>query len=282
MARPAHILIRLAMAAVAVACADYVRAQVDEGADTFTEPSRKVDLVPAEPGILRVLKVREGDRVEKNQLVGSLDNEVQMLALAIAESNKAARGRVESATAEHNLRKTRLARLEELRATGHATQEEVDRATADLALAEGNLLTAREQQRIDELEYKKAQALVERRNLRSPIAGVVIKIDKREGDFVGGSGTPVLTIMQLDPLVVVFAVPRAQAETLRAGQKLRLVLPETNEKATGQAEFVSPVIDGDSQTVRVKVVIPNPDGKYTSGARCTLELDAAAAKGAAE
>jgi RND family efflux transporter MFP subunit len=241
--------------------------------ESFTEPYRKVDLTTSEVGLLARVYVREGDGVKKDQLLAALDSEVQQLAVEIAQANLAARGRLESALAERDLRKDRLSKLESLRKTGHATQDELERARADTAVAEANVLIAMEQRKVDELDYRRLLAIRERRNLRSPIDGTVVRVYREDADLVGGANAPVLTVMQLDPLRVSFSVPAARAAAFRAGDKRKVFFPETDEAAVAQVDFVSPVVDADSGTVRIKVLIPNPEGKYRSGSRCTLDLD---------
>jgi RND family efflux transporter MFP subunit len=243
--------------------------------ESFTEPFRKVDLTTSEVGLLAHVYVREGDSVKKDQLLAALDSEVQQLAVEIAQANLAARGRLESAVAERDLRKDRLSKLESLRKAGHSTQDELERARADMAVAEANVLIAMEQRKVDELDYRRLMAIRERRNLRSPIDGTVVRVYREDADLVGGANSPVMTVMQLDPLRVNFSVPAARAAAFRAGERRKLLFPETEEATVAQVDFVSPVVDADSGTVRIKLLIPNPEGKHRSGSRCTLDLDGA-------
>jgi RND family efflux transporter MFP subunit len=244
--------------------------------ESFTEPFRKLDLVPAESGILRTLSVKEGDRVAKEQQIGSLDSEIQEIALRIARQNVQSRGALDSATAERDMRRTRLQRLQELRNSGHATQEELDRALADLTVAEANLQTVLEKRKIDELECERIAAMIERRLLKSPLDGVVTRVYHEQADFVGQNGGPVLTIMQLDPLCVTFSIPNTVVGSLHPGQSIALMLPESNQNASGTVDFVSPVTEAESGTVRVKLSIKNSGGQLRCGVRCVLDLDAVA------
>ncbi len=179
-------------------------------------------------------------------------------------------GRLDAAVAERDLRKTRLGKLEALRPKGHATQEEVDRARADFEIAEANVLSAREQLAVDALEFKRTEALIERRTLRSPMDGIVTRIYREEREFIMASSPSVLTVVQLDPLRIVFSVPMVQSTSLQLGTTVPLALPDLHAKAEGTIEFVSPVVDAESGTVRVKVLLANPRGAYRSGIRCTF------------
>jgi len=245
----------------------------DQGIEGFTEPIRKLDLIPPEPGIIASLSVHEGDRVKKDQLLGSLDCDTQQVALEIAKANMAAHGKLDSAVAERDLRRWRLAKLQKLRAEGHANDEEVTRAADELAVAEANVLTALEQHATDALEVDRIASMIERRMMRSPFDGVVTRIFREEKEFVGSNNTPVLTIMQLDKLRVIFTIPTALAVRLKADHKVLLTSPNSNQGATGKIESISPVTEAESDTVRVKVLIDNAEGKYRCGVRCAINLN---------
>ena len=49
-----------------------------------------------------------------------------------------------------------------------------------------------------------------------------------------------------------------------AGSRMQIV--------AGTVDYVSPVTDAESSTVRVKIKVPNPDGKFRSGEHCTLKM----------
>ncbi len=267
------------IALVAIVAASVARAQTmdsdmqDQGIEGFTEPVRKLDLIPPEPGIITTLTVHEGDRVKKHQLLGSLDCETQEVALEIAKANKAAHGKLDSAVAERDLRRWRLATLQKLRAEGHANDEEVNRAADEVAVAEANVLTALEQHATDSLEVDRIATMIERRMMRSPFDGIVTRVFREEKEFVGSNNTPVMTIMQLDKLRVIFTIPTALALRLKAGQTVSLTFPNSDQRATGKIESISPVTDAESDTVRVKVLIDNKEGKYRCGVRCAINLN---------
>ncbi len=262
---PLYFAISLALLPSAAACGDSF--------DGFTEPFRKIEVAASESGTVAQLLVHEGDRVTKGQALATLDNEVLEVSREIATATIQAKGKLDSAVAERDLRKTRLERLEPLRAEGHASQEEIDHARTELAVAEANLRAAREQHQLDELERRKIDAMSERRTLRSPIDGYVLKIQKEEREFVSVTSAAVATVVQLDPLRVVFSLPTAYAARLSVGGAVDLELPESGAKLRGKVEFVAPVTEAESGTVRVKVLIDNINGVYRCGIRCLLNAE---------
>ena len=249
--------------------------------EAFTEPNRKMDVAPAEPGIIASLDVKEGDRVTKGQLLATLDCEALVLAQRIAKAAMESRAQLDAATAERELRRHRLERLESLRTRNHASQDEVERARVELEVAEANVLAAEEQRIIDRLEYEKNEALVERRRLRSPVDGVVTRVHREEREYVSSNNPAVLTVVQLDPLRITFCVPTALGLTLKQNQTVPLVFPESGQKADGKVELVSPVTDPESGTIRVKVLVDNAKGLYRCGVRCCLDTGEAPTTAAA-
>lgn len=236
----------------------------------FVEPYRSIDVAAAESGIIQSCLVREGDEVTEGQVLAKLDQNVHLALLAIGEKSKDFRGRLQSAQAELQLRQHRLAKLEQLRERGHARQEEVARARTDVAIAEGSVISAEEDLLLKELEYERIQAQIERRIIRAPLNGVVTTIRRQRGEFVPGADPHILTIVQLDSLLAKFSVKSVFATDLKVNQTVQVHFPLADKTATGRIEFICPVDDAESGTVRVKVRIENRPGLHRSGQRCRL------------
>ena len=60
---------------------------------------------------------------------------------------------------------------------------------------------------------------------------------------------------------------------LSVGSAVDLELPESGAKVRGKVEFVAPVTEAESGTVRVKVLIDNAQGAYRCGVRCLLNAE---------
>jgi RND family efflux transporter MFP subunit len=238
----------------------------------FTEPFRVIDVAAAEMGIIDEIEVREGDRVGEGEVLATLDKEVLEVTLQIAAETKAARGQLAAATAELRLRTERLERLTTLRESRHASEQEVIRAVEEKEVAEGNLLAIQESLQVKELEYERIKAQLERRNVRSPVDGVVTEIYKDAGEFVAPTDPIVLTVVQLDPLLATFSIPAQHIRGLEPEGTVVLRIGSASSKTRGTVEFVSPVINAQSGTVTVRVKLANPDGRFRSGERCKLLL----------
>jgi len=242
------------------------------GVEGFTEPYRQVEVASEETGIVQHIELREGDRVEQGQILARLNQEVLASSLKIAAKHREAFGQLNAALAELRLREERLAQLIELRRSDHATQEEVNRATAEKEVAQARVLAAQDALQVKELEFDRIKAQLQRRVIRSPLTGVVREVYKEEGEFVAPTDPIVLSVVQLDPLLATFSVPADKASDLKPKQPLRVKLTSDAATVEGAIECISPVINAESGTVIVKVRFSNPHERYRSGGRCTLIL----------
>jgi len=266
--------VRRIVIAIAICAALLMFAASASGLDVdgFTEPYRSVDVAAAEIGIIAEMKVREGDVVSKGQVLATLDNELQKALLAIAQKNVDARGRLESARAELALRAHHLEKLETLLQKGHARHDEVERARADVAIAQANVLSAEEEHTVRQLEHQKIAVQLQRRNVLAPIDGVVTDIHKDEGEYVAPTDPYVLHMVQLERLWATFSIPGSHAAALNVGDRVPVRVASSATAVEGVLEYVAPITDAESGTVRVKVRLDNPDGAYRSGQRCSLQL----------
>ena len=238
----------------------------------FLEPFRTVDVATAETGIVRNLSFRVGDKVSAGAVIATLDDDIHQLLVASAEAKMEAKGRLESAKAEMKLRRYRLEKLIQLIENGHGRREEVERATADMEIAKAQVLDAEDDLLFRTLEHRRLQVELERRQIRSPIDGYVAENLKEVGEFVAPNDPELMTVVQLNPLLARFAMRRSQAQFLNVGQEVRLSVPHYSAELTGIVEEISPVIDAESGTVRIRVRLDNPHDEFDSGQRCLLHL----------
>lgn len=238
--------------------------------ESFAEPYRTAQVATADMGIVREVLVREGDTVAVDQPLVKLDDDLVKASLAIARQNLDSRGALNSAEAELRLHSSRFAKLDALVKSGHARPEEAEKSRSEKEIAAARVLTAQEALAVRQRELERIQIELARRTVRSPIAGVVSKVHREVGEFVAPTDPVVATVVQLDPLLATFSVPPSVAGPLRVGQTVQVQFASSDRPVPAEIEFVSPMIDARSGTMRVKVRIPNEQGLCRSGERCTL------------
>jgi RND family efflux transporter MFP subunit len=214
----------------------------------YTEPCRIITVSAGDVGVIAEMLVKEGDPVKKGQILARLDTTVLQAELEIAK-------------AEARLAATRNQRVLDLAQSTRVTPEELEKAKTELA--------------IKEAQVRRIDAMIEVRTMRSPVEGVVTEIKRDPSESVSAATPHVLTVVQIDRLNVNLFLPPARVENLKAGDKTELLLLDPERRTSATVEFVSPVIDAASGTVRVKFAIENPAGAIRSGGRCTLEPEGA-------
>ncbi len=243
---------------------------VAEEVEGFTEPYRQIELAAGEPGILDEIHVREGSPVAAGDLVAALDTDVLRATWELARERSLAEGALQASQAECEMRRTQWEQLKTLRDRGHATQRELERAETDYRIAEARVMMAREDLRLHQLEMKRIEVQIARRQIRSPIDGVVSEVFREVGEAFVASDPRVATIVQLKKLRARFSASPSVAAKFVPGQSVSLLVTEAQQTVVGEVEMIAPVIDARSGTVQVVVVIDNPDERIRSGARCLL------------
>lgn len=239
--------------------------------DAFLQPNLTINLGSFERGRLEKLHVKEGDRVAAGQLLAEFDTGVLAARLKLASAAAAATGSLDSARALVKMRKSRLAMLEELSRSGSARPRELETTTTNLAMAEAQLQAEKENRLLRAAEKNIILAQLEEKRLYSPIAGVVVSIDKHEGELIGAQiAESILTLVQLDPLLAEFNLPPEIASLLTKD----MVVPLSTAGTTINSRIVhiSPVIDATSDTIRLSCRIANKGNQLIAGSRVVLNV----------
>ena len=249
----------------AIILAAPVSVRANDLIEVFTEPYQVIDLAAAEAGILEKIHVKQGEFVEAGDLVANLNREVLLASLEVARMRANLRATQQKALADAAQRRRRYNKIASLHASGHASEEELDSAKSAMEIAEAGVLEATENQQLAKLEVRRIQSQLRRREIRSPISGQIVRIDKDPGEYVASIEPVVARIVQLDRLRVKFFVTTSVAKTILPGARIPLQLIESGQRVEGLVEFVAPTTDADSGTVRIEVIIENPRGRYRAG-----------------
>jgi macrolide-specific efflux system membrane fusion protein len=248
--------------------------------------------VPArESGVLATVAAEEGDLVEEDQLLARIDDaEAQLdkrkaeIELQIArrksENNISVRAaQAAAAVAEAEYKRTLDARrrfpqsvtdsdLDRDRLTSERADLEVEQAEHDFAVEE---LTAQ----LKENELAVAVRSVERRQVLSPIAGVIVEVNRRRGEWVQ-PGEAVFRVLRIDRLHAEGFLSADEVRGNLEGSRavLRVSLPgQPNAEFEGKVTFVSPEIDPVNRQIRFWAEIENRDRLLRPGLKASLVID---------
>ena len=114
-------------------------------------------------------------------------------------------------------------------------------------------------------EIKRRGEPIDELTIYAPIGGIVIDKMAKEGMYVK-TGTKIYTIADLSEVWVNLDAYETDVPWLRYGQKVKFTteaLP--GETFQGRIAFIDPMLNEKTRTVRVRVNVPNSDGKLKPG-----------------
>lgn len=107
--------------------------------------------------------------------------------------------------------------------------------------------------------------------VKSSIAGTVIKKDVTQGEFVK-EGEAIYTVADLGTVWVDLNVNRKDFNKLKIGEAVTIFAGEGLTNATGTVSYISPFGAEDTQTMLARVELPNPQGAWRPGLFVTGEI----------
>jgi membrane fusion protein (multidrug efflux system) len=137
---------------------------------------------------------------------------------------------------------------------------------------------ARTRSQLDQREVALLQAKLRlaRTHVQTPFGGRVADVEVVPGQYVT-AGTELLTVVDLDPIKVEVQVLEAELGSLAQGRRAQVSFAAyPGEIFEGRIETINPVVDPESHTGRVTVLLPNPDHRIKPGMYANVSLDAEA------
>ncbi len=239
--------------------------------DCMIQPSQIVPVGTAVAGVVDSISVERGDVVKRGQVLVQLRAGVERASLAVARERATQMGETVVAKGSQELAQRELERANELYAQNFVSKTYLDKQLAEAKVAGGRTDQAGERRQLSTREVDLAQAQLALRTIRSPISGVVMERLAAPGEFV--EQKPVLRIATIDPLRVDVLVPAAAFGQVEVGQTAT-VAPELFNRSSHTAivKTVDRLIDAASNTFRVRLELPNPNGALPAGLRCKVDL----------
>lgn len=236
-----------------------------------SRPSQVRELAFAVRGKIMDVTVEPGDSIEVGDELMKLDDAVQLATIDLAKAQYENDTRLQLARINLDYAKKELEIVQESSAAGGANQQDLREARLAVDRAEVELRAAELEQEERRITLEREQARLNEMRIISTIEGDVIDVAKREGETVDEQ-TPVLTVVQVDPLYIDVSVPVPVARDLEPGQSARVEWVDlvSEEPAEGSVLFISKAGDASVRgEVRVRVEVPNPS-RLPSGAHARV------------
>ena len=182
---------------------------LDSYSITKTFPGKLLPIEQSElafeiPGKIKNIYVDVGDYVNKGDILAKLDDR---------ESN----AQLNQARAKYDLSKQVLDRFEDLRAQGHISIQDLDKARSDFIIAES--------------QYEFFKVKLEQTNIISPFNGVIQNRFLDTGTVIN-SGIPILEIIDSNYVEAHISVPVIYLSEMQLGQEYDFEINEKIIKAT--------------------------------------------------
>ncbi|MET0575528.1 MAG: efflux RND transporter periplasmic adaptor subunit [Mesorhizobium sp.] len=208
-----------------------------------TEAEKRALLAIRVMGIIKELPVKQGQHVNRGDLVMRLDAEDKEAAVDMAETLVTQR-QAEADAAEKLVK------------GGNAPKLQADQARAALAAAKAQRETAK--------------AELARNEIYAPFNGVIDRVPVERGSAIMAGGE-VATLINLDPLLVIGEVSERDLQHLKLGNNadIRLVNGET---VKGTLRYISRDASAATRTFRIEVAVPNEDKRLPAGMTAEITL----------
>jgi len=221
-------------------------------------PIRMVDVKPQNNSVVAKVHVRDGQYVKLGDLLFTLDARAEEANIAKAQA-QLAKDLAALADAQRQLR-----RAQDLLARQFISQGSVD---TNVAAVEGLQATVNaDKAAIDAVRVAQSYS-----RITAPQAGRVGMVNVNPGTALEASKTVLLTITQISPIAVTFALPQSKISAALEGLKgggapVTATLSDSGTVFKGTLQFVDSMVDPTSGVVKAKAYFKNEDEKLWPGA----------------
>ena len=273
---------------ITVALRDIDRGKVESSiANTragTVEACQRTKLSPIMGGRIELLAVKEGDRVEKGQLLMKLWNADQQAQSALAMTQVVtARQRVSEACAQAANAEREAERQSTLRQKGFVSSSREDSARTDAQARRAGCDAAKAD--VAQFQAKVAATQVDqgRTVLYAPFAGTIAKIVGEVGEYStpsppGVPTPPAIDLIDDSCLYIKAPMDEVDAPKIHAGQTVRISLDALPKQSfAGKVRRVAPyvsAVEKQARTVDIEAVFDNPEeaGKLLVGYSADVEV----------
>ena len=223
-------------------------------------------------GLLTAVFVDRSEPVKEGQVVAKLDTTVEEMQLALDRFRATNTTSIDAGQADMALNQRELARLQKLAGNMFSRANDVDEYTTKVEQDKIAIRRAQSDLDIAKREADRSQAQLDLKILKSPVNGVVTEIKLSPGEFIYET-TPIMTIAQVDPLMIDLVVPSDRYHAVKVGMIGEVHLNQPiDQTLPARVDAIDPVVDPGSDTFRVRLLLPNPGNTIPAGIRCSVVL----------
>ncbi|QRR02144.1 efflux RND transporter periplasmic adaptor subunit [Dyadobacter sandarakinus] len=211
-------------------------------------PNEEVNLMSEISGRLVKLDIREGASVRKGQLIAKINDRELRAQLQKVAYNQDLSQKIEA-------RQKKLLNVEAI------NLEEYDVTSNNIRLLDA--------------EKEVIEAQLEKTEIRAPFDGRIGLKYISEGAYMA-PGTPIVTIVQSNPVKIDFTVPEKYTPNMRIGNVVKFSLDGDPSTYHARILAVDPKVDENLRTLKVRAIAQNPYSRFVPGmfVKVLADLDA--------
>ena len=257
---------------VSVARSQAVDLPIKFSAQGHLVPQNLVDIRPQITGIVRTVNFHEGDDIKQGQLLFTIDAaDVTALLNRVQAQAAQIQAQLDEANRDYN-------RSKEL-----VKSEFISSSAVDTNLSKVHSLQAQLKASHAEIESARVQAGYTR--ITAPISAKAGATAVHPGSLArAGDTTPLVTLIQFDPIGVEFTLPEQNLSALlaahAAGQTSVSVETSDGEQIKGKLIFINNTVNTTTGTISLKAIVPNKTQRLWPGGFVRVILNAGVNKGA--
>jgi RND family efflux transporter MFP subunit len=236
------------------------------------KPVYEVTLKSKVGGTVVLLKFDEGDLVKKGDLIAKIDSGNQQAQLrSNAAAVSLAEAQLQRSKADIERVSRDLERVEKLHSSGAADQKTLDDTKSAMKLA--NVAATAANAQLDQARAVRdlAKNAVGETKYIAPISGVISRRGVSLHEYVDTmKNRDIVTIVDNSAMELVAQLAADLASGITKGARVEFQVNGPDAKPLeGEVTAVSPTVDSRTRTIRLRVRIPNPDGKLKGGMYAT-------------
>ena len=248
------------------------------------EAVSSVDVKSRIAGQVSQVRFESGQDVQAGQVLFQIDSEPLLRQIAELEANiardvaqeKQALANVAKDEAQLKSDKSKADRGRELAKEGVFSKEQTetlvsaaDSSQANLDADRAAVESGRAAKRADEAKLAQTNLQLGYAQITAPISGRTGAIAIKQGNLVKDNDTTLVTILQITPIYVSFAVPEQLLPQVRRYNGQRPLVVEAvaadNSTVQGKLDFIDNTVDTTTGTIKLKAVFDNQTRKLWPG-----------------
>jgi RND family efflux transporter MFP subunit len=209
------------------------------------------------PGTVSVLRVREGDRIKKGQLLAQLDAQENQANAAVATAGiDEAQRALDESLSRKKLADTTFERYQRLFTEQAVTRQEFDVKQSERDLAHLGVARAEARLRQTREVSRAASAMSDYTRIVAPISGIITSKQADLGATVFPA-QPLMTIEDEGSYQLELAIPESIASRIKTGSAVQISVDSQSAPFTTQIAELVPTADPGSRTFTAKINLNN-------------------------